>query len=448
MATCVQTQVSQVPPQPYGRSRSLMSRSPASSATDVKQDEQARMPPGASLPLIYVLMVLVVLNVEIVVPTADQYAARLGASESFSGLVIALTPIWQGILGVPLNYLMLKSGMSMKNMIILMVAFSVMGNILYALAGLMHSKFTILASRTLIGICQCQLAGPIYIARAVGVKLRTKVMFIYSTMAAIAFFSAPWIASMLEIFVKELRIEDLVLDSDTIPGWFMATLYFIYLLLVVFFFEDARVKETPVQPEHRDSTERFLTPGLAVCFFASFISPTTTTMCIVFFVKLAEKTLAVSVSATGLYLGCAMAFVALVSFASMAVTPYLEDRRGLLVTCLCACISSILTFHLNHAWDAASITLFMCGFLLLNSFSSVVKNYGYALVPKVVAPQFKDQAGTLNMIALQLGRGLGAQLGAVMNTTSFAASQVGSYLVLSILVAVFYKQLKQHDKAM
>ena len=62
----------------------------------------------------------------------------------------------------------------MKSMVILMVAFSVLGNVLYALAGLMHSKLIILLSRTLIGICQCQLAGPIYIARAVGVKRRTK----------------------------------------------------------------------------------------------------------------------------------------------------------------------------------------------------------------------------------------------------------------------------------
>ena len=44
--------------------------------------------------------------------------------------------------------------------------------------------------------------------------------------------------------------------------------------------------------------------------------------------------------------------------------------------------------------------------------------------------------------------GLGAQLGAVMNTTAFASSQVGSYLVLAVLVAVFYPQLKQHSKAL
>ena len=67
-----------------------------------------------------------------------------------------------------------RHGVSMKSMVILMVAFSVLGNVLYALAGLMHSKIIILLSRTLIGICQCQLAGPIYIARAVGVKRRTK----------------------------------------------------------------------------------------------------------------------------------------------------------------------------------------------------------------------------------------------------------------------------------
>ena len=36
----------------------------------------------------------------------------------------------------------------------------------------------------------------------------------------------------------------------------------------------------------------------------------------------------------------------------------------------------------------------------------------------------QDAAGTLNLIVLQLGRGTGAQLGAVMNTTFFAASQV------------------------
>ena len=49
------------------------------------------MPNLMSLALLYVLIVLLVLNVEIVVPTADQYARRLGASESFSGFLVLQT---------------------------------------------------------------------------------------------------------------------------------------------------------------------------------------------------------------------------------------------------------------------------------------------------------------------------------------------------------------------
>lgn len=436
-----------------------MGRQLLGGATNPAEEErwrlQERMPPSVSLNLIYLLLILLVLNVEIVVPTADQYAKRLGASESFSGLVIALTPFFQGIIGVPLNYVMLSRNVSMKSIIIIMVAGSVVGNVLYALAGLMHSKVAILASRTMIGICQCQLAGPIYIARAVGVKKRTKVMFLYSTMSAVAFFGAPLIASLLEIFVKELRIEDLVLDSDTIPGWFMAALYFVYMLLIVFLFEDP--VDAPQSPASAASasdaagekpTESLWRPGFLICLVGSFVSPMTTTMCIVFFVKLAEKVWDLSVSATGLWLAGAMVVVAVMSFLSSFVTPYVEDRRGLLFSSLLACISATLTFHLGHEWTTASITIFVVGFLLMQSCSGVVKNYGYALAPKIVAPHLKDAAGTVNMIVLQLGRGTGAQLGAVMNTTSFAASQVGSYMLLAILVSIFSNQLKTHAKAL
>lgn len=439
----------QVAPQSYGHSLESLPESGLRSITSLSSDVQSRMPPGMSLVLMYMLMVLVVLNVEIVVPTADQYAMRLGASYSFSGLVIALTPFWQGILGVPLNFFMLRRGLSIKSILILMSAFSVLGNVLYALAGLMHSKVIILVARTLIGICQCTLAGPIYIARAVGVKRRTRVFFVYSTMAAVAFFTAPWIASLLSIFVKDLRIEDLVLDSDTIPGWFMAGLYFVYLLLVVFFFEDVppepEARSQPA-PEPSAEVETFLKPGLLVCLLASFLSPASTTMGIVFFVKLCQKAWLMSVSATGLYLGCAMAFVALTGFASGAVTPYLEDRRGLLLSCCCACVSAVLMFA--EPEELSMKVVFLIGFLLSQCCAAVVKNYGHALAPQIVAPCFKDRAGTCRVIATQLGRGFGAQLGAIMSSTSYAATQVGSYLLLALLVLTASKQLQRHSKAM
>lgn len=56
-------------------------------------------------------------------------------------------------------------------------------------------------------------------------------------------------------------------------------------------------------------------------------------------------------------------------------------------------VSATLTFHIGHSWDTASVVVFILGFLLMQSCSGVVKNYGYALVPKIVAPEYKDNAG-------------------------------------------------------
>eukprot|EP00913_Durusdinium_trenchii_P013754 g12914.t1 len=192
------------------------------------------------------------------------------------------------------------------------------------------------------------LAGPIYIARSVGVKRRTKVMFVFSSLTGVALCGAPLIASLLEIFVKELRIGDLLLNSDTMPGWFMAVVYFIYMLLIVFCFEDSSRDETSLSPNLLEEGESCWKPGLWVCLFASFLSTTTKTMCVVFFVKLSEQTWGLSISSTGFALAGAMALVT-----------------------------------------------------------------------------------AANSVALQLGRGLGAQLGAVMSITGFAASQVLSYFLLA-----------------
>eukprot|EP00439_Symbiodinium_sp_Y106_P076127 s1961_g15.t1 len=63
--------------------------SAASEPSEV-QTLQERMAPWKSLWLVNYLVFLLVLNVEIVVPTADQYAQTLGAGETFSGLVQSL----------------------------------------------------------------------------------------------------------------------------------------------------------------------------------------------------------------------------------------------------------------------------------------------------------------------------------------------------------------------
>eukprot|EP00439_Symbiodinium_sp_Y106_P033104 s6822_g3.t5 len=161
---------------------------------------EERMAPLPSLCLVMYSGFLSTLALDIVVTTVEEYSRKLGAGALFSGLVIALTPLLQGLIGVPLNRWMLKSA-SMKTVSILMAAGMVVGHIIYALAGLMHSKLAVLFARALIGVCQFQLGAPIYIADAVGVKRRTPVLFVYSAVATsgLADRAASWLLLALTL---------------------------------------------------------------------------------------------------------------------------------------------------------------------------------------------------------------------------------------------------------
>ena len=409
---------------------------------------EERMPPWQSLCIAMYSGFLLVLNLDIVVSTADRYAQTLGADEAFSGLVIALTPLFQGLIGIPLNYWMLQSGTSVKTLLILMASGSVAGNIVYALAGLMRSRYAILFARTLIGICQCQLGGPIYIAKAVGVKKRTKVMFVFSAVATFALTAAPLLSALLETFVTELRIENLVLDADTIPGWFMALTYYLFLLKVVFFFENPEKELLPdVSPSAEESQESMWTTGFFLCLSAGFVSTMTNSVAIVYFVKLAQHTWGWSVPDTALVLAALMAIVCFLSLVSSRLAKLVEDRRGLQLSTISAAGCSVLTFQFTPVWSVAAMGLTLAGLLFLLSSSSVVKNYAYALAPKIVPPQFKDRAGTLNMLALTFGRGVGAQVGVLLTSHTFAAFLLGTYLLLFACISVFGFGMRQHAKA-
>lgn len=409
------------------------------------------MAPLPSLCLVMYSGFLSTLALDIVVTTVEEYSRKLGAGALFSGLVIALTPLLQGLIGVPLNRWMLKSA-SMKTVSILMAAGMVVGHIIYALAGLMHSKLAVLFARALIGICQFQLGAPIYIADAVGVKRRTPVLFVYSAVATSGLAVAPAICGLIETFLHELRVHNLVLDSDTAPGWFMAIVYFLYLLKVVFFFENPE-KAPSQEPSHAaaaspaEKRESLWTTGILLCLLAGFASTMTNIGCMVYFTQLSQHTWHWSLALSSWSLAGLMAVVCVLSLGSSRLVKLVEDRKGLQLSTLLTAIISTLAFHFSSSWSTATITLTFVGLLLLQATSCVVKNYAYALTPKIVAPHLKDRAASWLLLALTLGRGVGAQVGVIFTPVSFAFTMLSTYLLLFALVSVFRSRMKQHAKA-
>merc|ERR1712232_543671 len=174
------------------------------------EDESMRMPDKASLFLMSYFSVLMVTNIVVIVPTADQYSAKLGGSESFSGLMIGLTPACAGI-GILITQGLLQH-MTMKSLMFVFAFGSVFGNVLYALGGLTRSPWTLLIARSVIGLCAGTSIPYLYMAAAVGIKNRTHVGFVFQAMATLGYVMGPLLAWALEVFLKELRIENLILD--------------------------------------------------------------------------------------------------------------------------------------------------------------------------------------------------------------------------------------------
>merc|ERR1719454_99759 len=63
-------------------------------------------------------------------------------------------------------------------------------------------------------------------------------MFKYQSAAVSGYVLGPLLAWALESFMKEIHYENLFLDSDTIPGWFMACVYLLLMLKVFIVFEN------------------------------------------------------------------------------------------------------------------------------------------------------------------------------------------------------------------
>ena len=142
-----------------------------------------------------------------------------------------------------------------------------------------------------------------------------------------------------------------------------------------------------------------------------------------------------------------MAVVCLLSLGSSRLVKLVEDRKGLQLSSLSTAIVSILAFQFMPSWSAATIALTFAGLLLILTASSVVKNYAYALTPKIVAPDLKELAASWLMLALTLGRGVGAQVGVLFTPVSFAVTMLSTYVLLFALVSIFRSRMKQHAKA-
>ncbi|KZT21475.1 membrane transporter [Neolentinus lepideus HHB14362 ss-1] len=222
-------------------------------------DPEFKLPKLRSLAIIILTNVLLQVSFFIIVSSSSEYAASLGGTATFAGLVIGIPTVFSGLTLLPL--MKLDQGVYSRPLHLACAA-SVLGNMLYGLAYRARFLYLILVSRIVLGVsfafwmyCKRYCSDP----RIVGVRRRTSLAGWLVVGQGSGFSIGPFLGGLL----YRIGFKNKVFNGYTSPGWLMSVAWLAFWVVVALLFED--VKATPPPPlstdvELTDMTDTTTTP--------------------------------------------------------------------------------------------------------------------------------------------------------------------------------------------
>ncbi|XP_024992752.1 SPX domain-containing membrane protein At4g22990-like [Cynara cardunculus var. scolymus] len=379
---------------------------------------------------------LYMVNTYIIVPTADNYSLSLGAAATVCGVVIGSMAVAQIFSSV---YFSAWSNKSYIKPLICSSVLLLIGNTLYALAYDLDSIYVLLVGRLFCGLGSARAVNRRYISDCVPPKLRMKASAGFVSASALGMACGPALACL---FQRRFTIFRLTFNEDTLPGWFMAFAWFIYLLwLWLFFREPAFEKEEIiVQREASDTivetgfSEPFLLgsgknqededeqhecdddpseelaeeshePVTSIMSAYRLLTPSVKVQLIIYFmlkfameILLAESSVITSyyfiwsTSKVALFLACLGLTVLPVSiFVGSYISNVFEERQVLLASEIMVCLGIVLSFHVIVPYSAPQYIL---SALLTFVSAEVLEGVNLSLLSRVMSSRLSR--GTYN----------------------------------------------------
>mmetsp|Transcript_136396 Transcript_136396/g.436486 ORF Transcript_136396/g.436486 Transcript_136396/m.436486 type:complete len:476 (-) Transcript_136396:499-1926(-) len=413
-------------------------------------DDESRMPPTCSLATVLYFSVLCGVNLVIVIPTADDYSHRLGGDQLFGGLMIGAVPLL-AMFGIGLNQFLLRRGLSLKTVLLLMSIGTVLGNVLYAVAGLTRSVWSLLAARCVIGLCNGFNLPSMYIGLTVGMRRRSEVTFYFSALNTLGYALGPALAAVLEVFVKSVHVNNLILDSDTAPGWFMAILYLLFMAQVLLVFEDLPAELTGSEPLGKNVATDERPPMIATCaaFLDLCISSAVLTTAEVYVVNVGQHYWGWSVFTSALFLAALMLCASISNLVVGRLTRRFmkSDRTGLLIGSILGCAACAPLFHFDLHAVSTQASLLSVGLVLVLSLVGLIRAFALAASSKLAPASLKSSMNSWAFVFMTLGRGAGAVIGSVLSPLSFAPVVLGMLVVTVLASIASHSCMKPSDKA-
>uniref|UniRef100_A0A7S2IUF4 Major facilitator superfamily (MFS) profile domain-containing protein n=1 Tax=Zooxanthella nutricula TaxID=1333877 RepID=A0A7S2IUF4_9DINO len=421
----------------------------AAPTPELTDQASTRMPPAASLALMLLYPLLQGINLVVVIPTADDYAHRLGGDQMFAGLMISSVPVG-AMIGITMCAWSLRR-ITFKSLMTVLAVGTILGNVLYALAGLMNFSYTLLIARFLIGLFNLFSLTSKYIGLTVGLKRRSEVVLYYSAMSTLGCAVGPALAALLDFFIKSVRIHNLVLDSDTVPGWCMAFVFSLFLVLVALLFEDPPAELIPSRTVGSAAPSGDRLPVVAVCaaFWHLCVSSAVLTTVEVYVVSLGQQHWGWSISQSAWLLAGLMLVSGMVNMGMGVLTRRFiqDDRMGLLGSSLLGWVACALLFDFRIPSVGLQVVVLGIGLMVVLTMAATGRAFALALQSKLVPTSLKGKANNWSVVFMTLGRGAGAVVGALLGTASFGPVLLATFAVSALVCALSHGRMRPSEKA-
>eukprot|EP00977_Amphora_coffeiformis_P001520 scaffold296_cov102-Amphora_coffeaeformis.AAC.8 len=178
------------------------------------------------------------MNYYIVEPSSTMYVNRLGAFDAMSGTLIGMVPLAAFISSIPYS---MWTNSSFRSPFILSCCLLVCGNILYSIADQFSDIRIALLGRFITGLGAPKCIIRRYMADTTPVSLRTGVNALFGMVVAAGSAMGPAMAIILNSFEYTFVCHGLglvTLNGLTLPGYFMATLWTTFTIIVLLTFEE------------------------------------------------------------------------------------------------------------------------------------------------------------------------------------------------------------------
>merc|ERR1712190_71482 len=187
---------------------------------DEEEDEESKIPSRWHLAIAANQIFLIYLYYSIVIPTAHDYSASLGAPTGFAGVLVGSTSVGAAVVA-PLFRFLLKRSYAMA--LLVQIGVMLIGSIIYALAGLAGTWSLLLVGRMIGGLGGSWYPVMTYLSEAVGKKHRSNVTsIVLGVSRSLGYALGPVFAAAL-VYV-DFHMGELTIDKRNNPGFFVALL--------------------------------------------------------------------------------------------------------------------------------------------------------------------------------------------------------------------------------